>query len=78
MSDVANRVLDVYSEIVALECEIRVLNKRIESLLRTSADYCDLKGWLRLCGDDEAGHAEFYAWASHYFFGTDEPEDEDE
>lgn len=38
----------------------------------------DLRGWLRLCTDDPAGHAEFYAWASHLYFGTPAPGDEDD
>lgn len=33
----------------------------------------DLRGWLRLCTNDEEGHAEFYAWASHLYFGTPPP-----
>ena len=35
----------------------------------------DLRGWLRVCSDDPAGHAEFYAWASHLYFGTPPPEE---
>lgn len=38
----------------------------------------DLRGWLRLCTDDPEGHAEFYAWASHLYFGTPAPGDEDD
>lgn len=38
----------------------------------------DLRGWLRLCTDDPAGHAEFYQWACHLYFGTPPPGDEDD
>lgn len=35
----------------------------------------ELRGWLRLCDDDPAGHAEFYQWACHYIFGDPMPQE---
>lgn len=69
--------LGVYVELIRLEGEVRVLKDRVDSLLEKDALWCELKGWLRLCSDDAKGHAEFYQWASHYFFGTEPPEDEE-
>lgn len=56
---------------------------------RTAWGYCDmwrkgaqveadLRGWLRLCEDNPEGHAEFYQWASHLYFGTPPPEGAEE
>lgn len=48
---------------------------RADALRKDADTLYELKGWLRLCADTPAGHAEFYEWASHYMFGTPPPAD---
>lgn len=49
--------------------------QRADRLLQDANTLYELRGWLRLCEDSPAGHAEFYRWACHYIFGDDAPGD---
>lgn len=70
----------VRSQIAAMMA-IRDFNTERERADRHLADsdkLYELRGWLRLCADDPAGHAEFYRWACHYIFGDEPPIDSTE
>ncbi|QRY51779.1 hypothetical protein [Mycolicibacterium septicum] len=54
--------------------DLEVERSRADKMREDSNTLYELRGWLRLCDDDEAGHAEFYQWACHYIFGDEMPE----
>lgn len=53
--------------------DLELERRRADALLEDSNKLHDLRGWLRLCEDSPAGHAEFYRWAAHYLFGDPVP-----
>lgn len=53
--------------------DLELERARADRMLEDSNKLYDLRGWLRLCDDDPAGHAEFYQWACHYIFGDEPP-----
>lgn len=55
--------------------DTRTERSRADAARKDADTLYELKGWLRLCADTPAGHAEFYEWASHYMFGTPPPAD---
>lgn len=55
--------------------DTRTERSRADAVRKDADTLYELKGWLRLCADTPAGHAEFYEWASHYMFGTPPPAD---
>ena len=57
------------------QLDVRNAERQTEAFAKDASKYWELKGWIRLCDDNPQGHAEFYQWASHYFFGTPPPED---
>lgn len=63
------------SQIVAMMAgrDLEFERHRVDRLLEDSDKLYELRGWLRLCDDDPAGHAEFYRWACHYIFGDEPP-----
>lgn len=53
--------------------DLEVERQRADKMRDDSNTLYELRGWLRLCDDDPAGHAEFYQWACHYIFGDEMP-----
>jgi len=64
------------SQVRAMMAERDLITERnrADRLLEDSNKLYELRGWLRLCDDNPAGHAEFYQWACHYIFGDEPPE----
>lgn len=54
--------------------DLETERRRADSLLEDSNTLYELRGWLRLCSDDPAGHEKFYRWACHYIFGDEPPQ----
>ena len=63
------------SQIAAMmaQRDLEIERHRADKMLEDSNKLHELRGWLRLCSDDSAGHAEFYQWACHYIFGDEPP-----
>lgn len=53
--------------------DLKVERERADRMRDDSNKLYELRGWLRLCDDDPAGHAEFCQWACHYIFGDPMP-----
>lgn len=53
--------------------DLEVERQRADRMREDSNKLYELRGWLRLCTDDPAGHEEFYRWACHYIFGDEPP-----
>jgi hypothetical protein len=68
----------VRSQIAAMMAlrDLEVERQRADRMLLDSNKLYELRGWLRLCDDNPAGHAEFYQWACHYMFGDEPPADD--
>lgn len=75
IAELEKAVMDCGVAMMTAELDARAAHRRADRERKRADDWEDLRGWLRLCADDPAGHAEFYQWASHYFFGTPEPEE---
>lgn len=67
----------VRSQITAMMAvrDARVERQRADQFRDDSNKLYELRGWLRLCADEPAGHSEFYRWACHYIFGDAAPMD---
>lgn len=65
----------VKSQIAAMmaQRDLETERLRADRMLVDSNKLYELRGWLRLCDDTPAGHAEFYQWACHYIFGDEPP-----
>ncbi len=63
------------SQIAAMTAlrDLEFEKQRAARLLQDSNTLYELRGWLRLCEDNPAGHAAFYRWACHYIFGDEAP-----
>ncbi|AID58939.1 hypothetical protein PBI_GAIA_120 [Mycobacterium phage Gaia] len=75
--------LDKFPEPVRSQCramiaerDLEIERARADKMLEDSNILYELKGWLRLCGDNSAGHEEFYRWACHYIFGDEMPSED--
>lgn len=66
-------MIDLATRLVLAQLDTRSERARADAYREHASTFEDLRGWLRLCPDTPAGHAEFYAWASHFYFGTPEP-----
>jgi hypothetical protein len=53
----------------SMEDQIRTERAHAEHWQKLVGHYDDIRGWLRLCTDDEAGHAEFYRECCLLIFG---------
>lgn len=56
--------------------DLEVERIRADKMRDDSNKLYELRGWLRLCDDNPAGHAKFYQWACHYIFGDEMPTSE--
>jgi hypothetical protein len=65
----------VRSQMVAMmaQRDLEMERERADKMRDDSNKLYELRGWLRLCEDNPAGHAEFYQWACHYIFGDEPP-----
>ncbi|SKJ41365.1 Uncharacterised protein [Mycobacteroides abscessus subsp. massiliense] len=68
----------VRSQIAAMmaQRDLQLERERADRMRDDSNTLYELRGWLRLCSDNPAGHAEFYQWACHYIFGDKPPIEE--
>ncbi len=53
--------------------DLETERQRADHMRADSNTLYELRGWLRLCGDNPDCHAEFYRWACHYIFGDEAP-----
>jgi hypothetical protein len=60
---------DLIVHAIGLECQVRAERDLADRWRKLAGSYDDIRGWLRLCDDDPAGHAEFYEWAALLIFG---------
>ena len=72
MSELPEPVKSQMAAMMALR-DLEVERQRADKMREDSNTLYELRGWLRLCGDNPAGHAEFYQWACHYIFGDEPP-----
>jgi hypothetical protein len=72
MSELPEPLRSQVAAMMALR-DLETERARADRMLEDSNKLYDLRGWLRLCEDNPAGHAEFYQWACHYIFGDEPP-----
>ena len=70
----------IRSQVAAMlaQRDLETERQRADRMLKDSDKLHELRGWLRLCDDNPAGHAEFYRWACHYIFDDEPPADDDD
>lgn len=76
MSDLPEPIKSQVAAMMA-QRDLETERARADRLLEDSNKLYELRGWLRLCDDNPAGHAEFYQWACHYLFDAEPPPEED-
>jgi hypothetical protein len=64
-----------HTSLMLAQLDLASERRQVEEWRKRAQVENDLRGWLRLCSDDPKGHGEFYAWASHLYFGTPPPEE---
>lgn len=76
MSDLPEPIKSQVAAMMA-QRDLETERARADRLLEDSNKLYELRGWLRLCHDNPAGHAEFYQWACHYLFDAEPPPEAD-
>jgi len=52
-----------------LEKDIAIERERSKTWQQLAGRYDDIRDWLRICADDQAGHSEFYKECCLLIFG---------
>ncbi len=74
---ISEKEIDLLSRNIILGAELAGERDRNARLLETANRYWDIRDWLRLCDNDDAGHAEFFKEASLIIFGESDDDEEE-
>ncbi len=77
-ADLRQRLNQATLDLLLAHCDVRMWRDRSDSWQALAGRYDDVRGWLRVCEDNPAGHAEFYRECCVLIFGQANDDDDEE
>lgn len=76
--DLQKKLIEAGTQVMISSLEEQNERRRSDSFRDQASRLYDIKGWLRICEDNPAGHAEFYEQCARIIFPDQYPEEKED